>query len=163
MLITNEQADKNRFFDPVSCRVWRVLSWHPARPERRHEGIRARIADDRNVVSVVPQVHFERLIAGHRPSGWDGVAADEIDAATDLYVHETAMREPDGTPGHLEIHRTFRYQEGLEFEELWVACSDPYERLETNFHTLLRRWIRVERLLVSPVVASPRLPRRSVA
>jgi hypothetical protein len=158
-----------RVQDPHDApRIWEIQGLYLPVPGRALGGIRAKLIDQKGVITFCNQRDLEVLLGMARPGDycswaddnyvsathyrWAGLCCDEEDLRDDLLDQEMLIRAdcPGGLiPPNHEFERRVHLDVQDDREELFIMLGD-YDR-ETGFYpdvrmeTLERRWSRVER------------------
>jgi hypothetical protein len=155
--------------DPAEpYRIWSIQSLYAPAPGRALGGIRAKLVDQKNVITFINQMDLEVLLGLVRPGtycrwsertyaepgGRDfyGMVADEDDLIDDLYDRELLMRgqSPTGMlEGQIDLIRYVHLEESRDVEEyyilMWDGDPDTGISPDIRLETIEKRWVRVER------------------
>lgn len=149
-------------------RVWWVQAFYSPLPGRRLGGVRAKLVDNKGIVTFCNQRDLEVLVGFASPGDWCkwlgapyvspdspdwyGLCADEEDLLDDLQERELLLRMQHGDgplTGPLEIVRRVHLEPRMDFEELHVFIwdFDPETGLcpDTRLNTIEKRWVRSHR------------------
>ena len=164
--------DGVRFDDPQQRgRVWFVYRLFAPIAGRALGGVRAKLVDNKGVITFVNQRDLELLLELAKPGewchwancaypglndeldGWYGLCCDAEDLRDDLHEHELILRQQYQSYGYLpsgleytrNVHMDKKYdvQEGLVF--LWDKDTETNYGPDGRLETIERRWRSVER------------------